>query len=338
MIHAAVDERLELEQVGGDDQVLGQPGFGVPQRRHDAVGYSPGVGVRLLHHRDDHARLAVDPGITPFGGRPFLDGGDLAEQHIPPAIGPHRDHPQVGKHLRRFRPQAGDHSHRSLDGSLLGETAAGVEVVLPDRLIHVPEADAVLLKLLRIDQHLVLFEVPPHHDDLGNAGFLEQAGTDYPVRQGSQLTPAGIGRSLGKVGFVPGNADHHDLAHDGTGGCHQWPDAGGQGAGDRGETLLDDLPCVANLGLPAELDIGHDQSLAGLAADRLNPLGAEQHGFDRNADRCLDLLRRQSGTFRQQHDARPIEVRKDVNRHGCRQVGAVTDHHQGEHERRKTVG
>ena len=73
VVNAAVDEVLELEQVGVDDDVGGQRRFGLAERRLHLVGELSRVGVRLLDDRDDDAGIAVDAGVAALRGRAFLE-------------------------------------------------------------------------------------------------------------------------------------------------------------------------------------------------------------------------------------------------------------------------
>ena len=114
----AVDEALELEQVGVDDHVGRQRRLRFAQRGLHLVGELARVGVRLLDDGDDDARIAVDAGVAPLRGRPFLDGGHLPQQHGAVGVHLHRHLEQVVDDLPRQRAEPADDAHRPFASGL----------------------------------------------------------------------------------------------------------------------------------------------------------------------------------------------------------------------------
>ncbi len=62
-------------------------------------------------------------------------------------------------------------------------TAASVRVVGGDRVLDVPESEAVFVELRRIDDQLELHGLAPEQRHVGDARHLLELREDYPVLQ-----------------------------------------------------------------------------------------------------------------------------------------------------------
>ena len=123
----------------------------------------------LFDHREHHRIEAIDSSVSPFGGRPFTNGGNLTQQNGAVGLGFDRHLAQIFKHLGRIGPQTGDHPHWAFQRAVLGEAARGVEVVVADSEIDIGEGDPIVEHFSRIDKHLVLFAIATQNDHLGDA-------------------------------------------------------------------------------------------------------------------------------------------------------------------------
>jgi hypothetical protein len=115
----------------------------------------------------------------------------------------------------------------------------------------------------------------------------------------------------------------NDLAHNRADRRHLRSNVVRQVAKDGAEPFLYRLPRSPDVRTPIELDMYHREPEPGLRADILHSGSTENGGFQRICDKRFDLFWSESRALGHDRDLGPIEVREDIDRHGCGRVPAV---------------
>ena len=103
------------------------------------------------------------------------------------------------------------------------------------------------------------------------------------------------------------------------------------------EPFLDDLAVDVNVRAPLEVDVDHGDARTGLAAYRFDAGRAVERGFQRKGDQRFHVLGSIAGALGQNDDARPVQVRKNVDGHGGDGIAAIDQRRQAEKDNQQPV-
>ena len=142
----------------------------------DLAGQGDRIDVGLLLDRDDDGRLAHVTGFAALHLGRELDGRDLAQKHRP-AI--HLRHDDAAKVVQTGG--SADIPDQVFARMLVGETAAGVDAELGQRLFDLLIGDAEAAQRRRIRRNAILANLAADRDDLGDARDREQARANDEV-------------------------------------------------------------------------------------------------------------------------------------------------------------
>ena len=123
---------------------------------------------------------------------------------------------------------------------------------------------------LGIGLDLDLLDAAAHGEDFGDAGDGLEASGDGPVGEGAEVL-------WGDVSGGIEDADEHDVSHEGSGWRHVGGDVLREFGG--GESFLDELAGLVDVGAPIELDVGEGEADVVDGAESVEAIDAHEGSF-----------------------------------------------------------
>ncbi len=199
-----IDRRLDEARLAeldiGRAHAGGHHALQLRQHRFDLPGDADSVGIGLLLHGQDDARLAVESGIAPLGARSEFDVGHLAQRD---AVSLPVGDDEVAQIIDLGR--AADVADQNFARLEVDKAAAGIGAELLERVLDRFETDVEARHAARIGHDTVLAHLAADRNDLRDAGH------------GKNLRPHGeVGEFAQRHGIDrrARHGDQHDLAHD----------------------------------------------------------------------------------------------------------------------------
>ena len=153
-----------------------------------------------------------------------------------------------------------------------------------------------------------LLAAASHRKDLGDSGNSQEPLTDHPVRLSSKFHRIRLAVS------APHTKDE-DLPHNGRNRTQLWFDSRRHFVANSRQSFVHNLAVNIDVAAEAKFDIDHGKADSRCASNSLNTLSAIKSRLKRKRYASFHFLRCKTRSFGHDHDARSIEVRKDIDRH-----------------------
>ena len=255
---------------------------------------------------------------------PMRTSPEVSDVHRRAALRLQHDLPDVV-----LRTDQADAADDVLLGLLRHDAAADVRVVRADPLVHLLERQVVLEQPVRVDDHLVLLQVPAERVDLGHAGHALEERRHHPVLQRAQAGEVVHRVAAGHAGFRLERVLvdlAHRRGHRPERGLHAFRHL----PAGLGQPFEDELPREVDVHVVVEDQRDDGDPVLGDRAHRREARQAAHRALDGVGDELLDLERRQARSRADHLDLDVGDVREGVDRNRADRPRAQGDGHDDE--------